>query len=185
MKQERRQEEESRGGSVPALQLKSKKGGNRSRERVVDTEKEAPPLSILTLVSKAPSLSRARSVWSVYMMGPWGRVLSEMGALKGSSCPQGPSTRKWRPGRRELGPRLRETKGSGDILGLGNNLVRGIFGFGGLLGLGSMLGIGPILSLGAGLGLGYYLGLEAWFSLGTPASYPVLTAACPLFLRAL
>lgn len=55
----------------------------------------------------------------------------------------------------QLGSRLRKTKGPGDILDLGNNVVRGIFESGGHWGLGSMLGLGPNLSLGAQLGLGY------------------------------
>lgn len=64
-------------------------------------------------------------------------------------------------------------------------MVRAIFGFGRYLGLGSMLGLRPSLSLGVQLVLGYYLVLEAQSGLGTMASYPVLAAACLLFLRAL
>lgn len=84
----------------------------------------------------------------------------------------------------QLGSRLRKTKGLGDILDLGNNLVRGIFESEGHLGLGSVLGLGPNLSLGAQLALGHNLGLEVQLGLGSLASYLVLTAACLLFLRA-
>lgn len=148
----------------------NKKGRDRSSERVGDTEKGVLSLPTFTLVSRAPSSSRTRSLLSMCMMGPWSRVLSE------------------RSGHRILlpqpGSRLRKTMGPGDILNLGNNLIRGIFKSGGHLDLRSMLGLGPNLSLGDQLGLGYNLGLEVQLGLGTLASYLVLTAACLLFLRA-
>lgn len=52
-----------------------KKGTEAGRE--LETEKGPLPLLTLTLVSRAPSSSRTRSLLSMCMMGPWSRVLSE------------------------------------------------------------------------------------------------------------
>lgn len=98
--------EQGRGARPRFWGQQNKKGGDRSRERVGDPVKGVLPLPMLTLLSRVPSSSRTRSLWSVCTMGPWGRVLSEREWSEDPPAPvTDPRTLSWTGEARQEGPR--------------------------------------------------------------------------------